>query len=90
MKTMYRAWGFDIDKVSVIRSTEKSVWIQNFDRGRRQARHSEYRAYFDTWKEAHEHLINKASREIDSATRKLERANNSMDKIMQLKEGEEE
>lgn len=69
----YRTGGFGvnlIETVDVERETEHSIWIN----GRRNSKKTSYHKYWDTWQEAHEHLLEHAERAWQIAQRKLARA----------------
>ena len=81
-----------IDKVDVLRETPKFVVIQtkNFTgstREDRESKSSSYHNYFDTWEEAHNHILNKAQRTVDSLRLRLESAKGELGNIKGLKEG---
>jgi hypothetical protein len=69
-----------IKEVEVDRFSEMSVWID----GRRIARRTENHNYFDTWEEAHNYLIDRATDNVYTAQRELTRAEAELDKIKAL------
>jgi hypothetical protein len=82
----YRSGGYNkngapIEAVEVQRETQSTIWIN----GKRGSKRTEYDNYFDTWDEAKEFLLSKASSELASARRKLERAQGEYGNIKGLK-----
>lgn len=51
-----------IEAVEVVRETKVFVWLPN---GRRESKISDWRAYFDTWPEAHKYLVDKQKRNVE-------------------------
>lgn len=85
MKTMYRASFGRIEKVEIVKETDKFVFIKSKIKtsGIKEAKTSNYYAYRDTFEEAKQFLVDeaeedfeKAKRELEYAARKLEQANN--------------
>jgi hypothetical protein len=75
VKTKYRAYGLDIQKVTAVRETEKSMWLEPDKYGayRRVSKTtSEYfYCYFDSWAEAHLSLLINAKADVYLAEKKL-------------------
>ena len=63
-----------ITPVVCIKETPKQVWIERTDyRGRKDvSRRSKAGTFFDTWKEAHNFLVNRAKNELRGAKITLE------------------
>jgi len=72
-------WDPSIKAVEVERVTESSVWADS----RRRARTG---AYFDTWEEAHAHLLMLADRKLHAAQRALETAQAQYGSVKGMKE----
>jgi len=67
----FRTGGFGknlIEDIEVERETEKSVWVN----GSRVIKHGSPLIYWDTWIEAHSFLLKRAARELESARRSFE------------------
>lgn len=67
-------YGFDITEVTVLRSTEKSVWMPCKRWRKTEERADRHSGYFDFWPsraEAVEHLRKKAEKKIDAAERTI-------------------
>ena len=79
MKVKYKTtkWDVEIQPVEIERETIASVWIK----GSRSSKHSEYARFWDTWEEAHTHLLNKAKRQVESLRLQLERAKGELGNI---------
>lgn len=64
MKIKYRAYGLEIQKVTVVRETEKSMWLESDKYGayRRASKTTPeyFCCYFDSWEEAHFNLVQSA------------------------------
>jgi hypothetical protein len=65
-KTSYRAE--KVERINVTKFSDKSVWVDNV----RAARHSEYYDYFPSWKEAREHMIDRAHTRLEIAKRRVD------------------
>lgn len=70
-----------ISEVEVAGETDKFVRLSC---GRREAKRSEFRCYFDTREDAKEHLIGIASRKVKVAKSNLETATSTLSEIMKL------
>ena len=83
-------WGSTIEAVDVERETDKFVVLSSnnaFGNGtRREAKVSDYYAYFDSWADAHKYHIDRVSKEIASAERKLSQLNNELMQINEMKD----
>ena len=77
------SWGIEIEKIKIIKESEKSVWTEY---GRRELKWSEWRKYFDTFEEAKNHLIKKYKRKIESDEMSLMENKSYLEKIKQLTE----
>lgn len=87
---MYRAslgWGSDIETIEITRETDKTVWFVN-DNGNnvREAKSSDWRNWFDTFKDAKEFLINRKQSDIDDLRRRLEGKKSELGNLKGLKE----
>lgn len=86
--TWYRAeiGGFapTIKPVEVERETESSVWIA----GRRNAKRSEWRNYFQTWDDAHALLMSDAAERVAEARKRLQHANDRLGNVKGMKRPE--
>lgn len=71
-----------ISKVEVERETKNSVWIN----GRRNAKLSGWKSYFDTFQEAKEYLIQAKNEDVFRARCALNRANAALGNAEGLKE----
>lgn len=85
MKTMYKAWFRSINKVEILRETDKSVFVKDFfmKKGRRDYKTSTHYAYRDTFEEAKQFIVQNAEADykrfkamFDDAAKRLEQANN--------------
>jgi hypothetical protein len=68
-------WGKSkITPVVCIKETPKQVWIERTDYSGRKdvSRRSKENTFFDTWKEAHNFLVNQATKELQGARITLE------------------
>lgn len=70
-----------IEEVEVERETDSSVWVS----GRRRSKISEFESFFETWDEAHRHLMAVSHSKVDAARRDLERANSTHGNIKGMK-----
>lgn len=79
----YRTGGFGhlIEKIEVARETKHFVYLGKH----RHAKDSGWQKYFDSWEDARDHLTEKAKRAVDSAKRSLERAEDQLSMIQELK-----
>jgi|GEM_PF-1703413 len=66
---------------TVERETDNSVWIG----GRRVKKQSEWRCYFDTWEQAHAHLLDDAETYVDHCRRELKLANSRLGNVKGMK-----
>lgn len=73
----------NIEEIEISRETDKSVWIKTKFGEQREAKKTNYYRYFDTWEEAHQHLLSEAEKDIMNAERRLE---NAKHKLMSIKE----
>lgn len=80
-KWVTRPWGERIMSELVERETDTSVFIG----GRRNTKITAYRAYHDTWDQAHAYLLEGAERELAQARRALEVAQTRRDNIKGMK-----
>ena len=70
-----------IEAVEVERETDSSVWIN----GSRNAKHTIYYMYWDTWQEAHEYLMVRVGKKLKSSRRDLERWQGEYENIKGMK-----
>lgn len=76
MITKYKVccFGDKVEKVEVIRETKHSVFLKNRWRQNgevREAKNSSFARYFDSWKEAHTHLLARAESRVGYLQRDL-------------------
>ena len=80
-------WDVGIDKVEIVRETDKSVWLKDrFGKARRETKTSYYCVYCDTWKEAYAKLLDRAESSIDSKKSSLEYAKQKLKEVLALEE----
>lgn len=80
----YKATGFyrpEIKEVEVERETDSSVWIS----GRRRGKITDFESFFDTWEDAHSHLLKLSRANVDGARRHLEHVNSTHGNIKGMK-----
>lgn len=77
----YVTKGMRIEVTEIERETESSVWIN----GRRSAKHGAYENFFNTWDDAHSHLMKRAQSNVDQQRRILERLNGVLGNIKGMK-----
>lgn len=75
----------DIVPVEVDSETDKTVIIE----GRRHDKRSDYEAYFDTFSEAKEHLIDRKKRKQDNCAARLDAATEELERAETLEEDAE-
>ena len=79
-----------IEAVEVVKETDKFVVLafnSGFGHGtRREAKVSDYCAYFDSWADAHQYHVDRVLREIASAEEKLSRLDSELAKINKMKD----
>jgi len=79
-----------IDKVEIIRETDKSVFIERYWFGKkivvRESKRSECDNYFNTWKEAHKYLMEKAERRLRHSKGTYDMDVERLNQISNLKE----
>lgn len=75
-------WEPRIEKVEVEKESGSSVWI----RGRREAKETQYHAFFNTFQEAKDHLIDVFSKKAQEARLRLDLANGYLGNAKGLKE----
>ncbi len=91
---MYKtsSWKAGIEETEITRKTDKSVWFMAGYFGntieRRALVKSDGENYFDTWDEAHEHLIGEATKKLYSAKRSMEYAEKSLAECKILRQAE--
>ena len=78
-------WVIRIERVEIIRETEKFVVLTYGGRERRESKDN----YFDSWDQAHQHLLDKAARTVESEKRSLDYANQKLVEVQQLKPGKQ-
>lgn len=77
----YFGYGADIEAVECDRETENSVWIK----GNRRAKVGERETFHDTFEQAKDFLILRATRELESARSSLKRAQDKLGNIKGMK-----
>jgi hypothetical protein len=75
-------WSSKIEPVEVERETDSSVWIK----GQRNSKITEYHCYHDTWQEAKDTLLNRASDKITLAESMLSGAIDFLKEVEDLKQ----
>lgn len=71
-----------ITEANIEKKTGSYVWIKwSVSKVHRVARLGDYFGYFDTWELAHEFLLKDAETYVSEAVRRLDQANNSLDKV---------
>lgn len=88
---MYRTIQHDIGgpeakiiEVEVDKFNDKSVWIN----GNRRSKMSSYENYFETWKQAHDHIISLAQSAVERSKDRLHRDRSTLGQIESLKQPE--
>jgi hypothetical protein len=80
------SWGGSpIESVEIEKETEKCVWIK----GSRMNKYSGYYIFHDSWMEAKAHLLARAERNLESARRSIQRAQDDLGNIKGLKESKQ-
>lgn len=77
----YFGYNTDIEAVECDRETENSVWIK----GSRRAKISEHETFHDTFEQAKDFLILRATRQLESARSTLQRAQDKLGNIKGMK-----
>jgi len=81
----------EITEVEAEKETKLSVWItqENPFKTRttvsRHAKMSSYECYFDTWDDAHKHLMDRAEAKLDTARARLQHAQGELGNIKGMK-----
>jgi len=73
----------NIERVEVSRETAKMVF---FDSGRREAKQSDWFRYFNTWEEAHNHVLALARQRVRTAQAVLEAAEGALYSVENTRE----
>lgn len=82
LKKFSISYGNKIEVVPILRETKASVWIAGWKgQEQRRSKNSGYEKYFDTWEDAHNHLLENAERSLTSAKERLETAEANLAKI---------
>ncbi len=71
-----------VEEVEIERETFSSVFIN----GRRSPKFGSYENYFSTWEGARAHLLDEATRAVESARRQLEIKNGALGNIKGMKQ----
>jgi len=79
------SYGRAIEEVEVERETEKSVWMK----GQRSEKMTNYSCYFNTWQEAHDHILKKSLNEMSIAKSRYDSAKKRYQDTLSLKEQSE-
>ena len=87
----FKAMFNTITQVEVERETEKMVVI-SFPNGgsQKELKVSSYYSYWDTWDEAKNHLIEKAERIVNKKQVDLQKAEENLERVMQLRQKAQE
>ncbi len=83
-------WNIEIKEVEVVRETDNFIilsWQYGIKKERREAKHSEYHLYHDTWEAAHAYLLHRAEERVDQSKNELERWINELRIIENTKKG---
>lgn len=82
--------GDRIERVECIRETAACVYVASSRASgeRREAKHSEFIQYHDSWDEARTHLLDKAQRKVDSIRLSLDSAKGKLGNIKGMKNPE--
>jgi hypothetical protein len=82
-------WRQEIEICTIVRETDKCVWIKEGDsRERRELKKSRSGVFFNTWREAHEHVVANAVDKIRSCQESLLEAEEDLVRIENLKNPE--
>ena len=73
-------------RVDVVKQTDKTVWLTN---GMRERKETDYHNYFDTWEEAHAAMVEKAERIVRNTRQRLEHQKGMLGNIKGMKKPEE-
>lgn len=88
MSVKFRTWVPDrIDKVEILRETDKCVFLYNkFRRGgvERAAKVTEFHAYHDTWEEAKAYLLDIAEAAVEKAEMRLNNRKRVLESVLAL------
>lgn len=73
-----------IETVEVLRETERQVFLPSSRPGgkeRKENKESGWQNYFDTWEQAHDFLVEEATKTVDWAARQLEQHTASLENL---------
>lgn len=73
----------EIEKVQIIKETECMIFMTD---GRREQKETERHQYFDTWKKAHDFIVDGIKSEIRETRKKLSEKINNLKIAQSLKE----
>lgn len=75
IKYIAKIYPSEIEKTEVVGETDKFVTVETYgSRTRRQAKVSEFECFFDTWADAHKHLLNLAEKKLKARKIRLNEA----------------
>lgn len=82
-------WDIKIEEIEVIRETESFMIVPTEGRRkeRREAKHSEYHLYHETWEAAHTYLLQRAEERVGQARNVLEHRINELRIIGNTRKG---
>ena len=76
-----------IKAIEVLRETEKQVVIAtNNGKESRENKKSDFKNWFDTWKQAHDFLVSEAEKNVRELRLKLQQANGHLGNIKGMKD----
>jgi hypothetical protein len=82
----------EINPVTVVKETakqyvieEKSYWSEKLQQ-RRVSKESRFESYFDTWQEAHAHIVSLSESAVESCANRLESAKSKLEHVRGMKE----
>jgi len=75
-----------IEKVEIVRETEKQVVINMFGVERRESKTSDHSCYFDTFAQAREYLLGIVNFELDNTRAKVDSLMAKRNKIIEMSE----
>lgn len=73
-----------IKAVKIDRETEKCIWVN----GHRVAKISEWECFFDTWQDAHSHILGRTQELVESARFRFDKYKGLLVDIKEMKEDE--
>jgi uncharacterized protein YciI len=83
----YRTWFNDIEEIEIIRETEQCVFVPSMaykSNERREAKRSDHVNYFNTWKEAHQFLLDRENVAIKGCERQIAQHRETLKKLQEM------